>query len=212
VGDVLADLAVAARGAALQDAVAVDERDGQPVDLRLGDEAERGSSMPSRRRWLRMRSIQPRSSSSLRALASENSGCRWRTFSSRETGVAPTRCVGESGVDQLGVLGLEAAQLVEQRVVLVVADLGVVEDVVALVVVGELLAQLGARCSAPPGSPTRSPTPPATRGAPGRTARGGPGRPTSVRSKCSGRDGDSGPVATAARSCPAPRGSPGQAP
>ena len=39
--------------------------------------------------------------------------------------------------------GLEGAQLVEQRVVGVVADLRVVEDVVAVAVVGELLAQLG---------------------------------------------------------------------
>ena len=44
------------------------------------------------------------------------------------------------------MLGLERAQLVEQRVVGVVADLRVVEDVVAVAVVGELLAQLrGAR-------------------------------------------------------------------
>ena len=40
VRDVLADLAVAARGAALEHAVAVDERDREPVDLRLGDELE----------------------------------------------------------------------------------------------------------------------------------------------------------------------------
>ena len=47
------------------------------------------------------------------------------------------------GRQQVGVLGLQRAQLVEQRVVFVVADLGVVEDVVAVVVVLELLAQLG---------------------------------------------------------------------
>ena len=40
VGDVLADLAVAARRAALEHAVAVEQRDRQPVDLRLGDEGE----------------------------------------------------------------------------------------------------------------------------------------------------------------------------
>ena len=65
------------------------------------------------------------------------------TFSSFETGSPPTRWVGESGVTQLGVLALDRAQLVEQRVVGVVADLGVVEDVVAVAVVRELLAQLG---------------------------------------------------------------------
>ena len=36
-GDVLADQAVAARRAAREDAVAIDERDREPVDLRLGD-------------------------------------------------------------------------------------------------------------------------------------------------------------------------------
>ena len=44
---------------------------------------------------------------------------------------------------QLRVLALDRAQLVQQRVVGVVADLGVVEDVVAVPVVDELLAQLG---------------------------------------------------------------------
>ena len=65
------------------------------------------------------------------------------TFCRLETGSPPTRWVGESGVTQLGVVALDRAQLVEQRVVGVVADLGVVEDVVAVAVVGELLAQLG---------------------------------------------------------------------
>ena len=41
------------------------------------------------------------------------------------------------------MLGLDRPQLVEQRVVGVVADLGVVEDVVAVPVMGELLAQRG---------------------------------------------------------------------
>ena len=54
-----------------------------------------------------MRAIHARSSSAERALASENIGCGWVTFSSRETGSPPTRCVGESGVTQLGVLGLD---------------------------------------------------------------------------------------------------------
>jgi hypothetical protein len=47
------------------------------------------------------------------------------------------------GAAQLRVLGLQPAQLVEQRVVLVVPDDRVVENVVAVVVEGELLAQLG---------------------------------------------------------------------
>jgi hypothetical protein len=42
VGDVLADLAVAARGAALQYAVAIDEADREAIDLRLDHELEAG--------------------------------------------------------------------------------------------------------------------------------------------------------------------------
>ena len=83
-------------------------------------------------------------------------GWRWRTFSRYSTGAAPTRCVGESGVTQLGVLGLELAQLVEQRVVDVVVDAGVVEDVVAIVVLVELLAELGGAALAPTSSPRPS--------------------------------------------------------
>jgi len=49
-----------------------------------------------------MRATQARSSSSLRALASENIGWRWVTFSSALTGSPPIRCVGESGVTSSG--------------------------------------------------------------------------------------------------------------
>ncbi len=44
---------------------------------------------------------------------------------------------------QLGVTGLDRAELVEQDVVLVVADLRIVEDVVAIAVVVELTPELG---------------------------------------------------------------------
>ena len=47
------------------------------------------------------------------------------------------------GCDELGVLGLERLQLVEQRVVRAVGDLGVVEDVVAVEVVLDQATQLG---------------------------------------------------------------------
>ena len=90
-----------------------------------------------------MRAIQARSSSAERTLASESIGCGWVTFSSFEIGVAADPLRRRVGREQLGVLGLERAQLVEQRVVGVVADLGVVEDVVAVAVVLELAAQLG---------------------------------------------------------------------
>ena len=85
VGDVLADLAVAARRAALEDAVAVDQRDGQAVDLGLGDERRtRGRSIPSRARWLRIR-CDPGAQLVARSARwpSESIGSRWATFSRR---------------------------------------------------------------------------------------------------------------------------------
>ena len=49
-----------------------------------------------------MRATHARSSSSERALASDSIGAGWGTFSSLETGSAPTRWVGESGVSRSG--------------------------------------------------------------------------------------------------------------
>ena len=56
-----------------------------------------------------------------------------------------TRCVGESGVTQLGMRGLEGLQLLEQRVVVGVGDLGRVEYVVGACVMLERRAQRRAR-------------------------------------------------------------------
>ena len=58
--------------------------------------------MSSRFRWLRIRVSQARSSSSLRALASESIGSACSTCSKRSSGGAPTRWVGESGVRSSG--------------------------------------------------------------------------------------------------------------
>jgi hypothetical protein len=57
--------------------------------------------------------------------------------------LAPGALGGRVGGDEHRVLGLDRPELVDQRVVLVVADLGVVEDVVAVAVMVELPAQLG---------------------------------------------------------------------
>ena len=101
----------------------VDERDREPVDLRLAHVLELAPRIPSRASWLRIRSTQARSSSSLRALRQREHRLQVADLLERASGLAPTRCVGESGVTQLGMLGLERAQLVEQLVVDVVADL-----------------------------------------------------------------------------------------
>ena len=113
------------------------------------------------------------------------------------SGLAPTRWVGESGVTQVGVLRLEVAQLVQQRVVLGVGDLRVVEDVVAVVVVLELRAQLVralgglGQTSRAAGASSRSRSKPDSSSTPA----------WSVRSKCSGVTAIS-PSAIAAKSVP----------
>ena len=61
-----------------------------------------GSEIPSRARWFRMRTTHARSSSSERTLPSDSIGSGCVTFSRRETGSPPTRCVGESGVSSTG--------------------------------------------------------------------------------------------------------------
>ena len=61
-----------------------------------------GSAIPSRARWLRIRSTHARSSSSERTLSSDSIGSRWRTFSRRPTGSPPTRRVGESALASSG--------------------------------------------------------------------------------------------------------------
>jgi hypothetical protein len=49
---------------------------------------------------------------------------------------------GRVGRDEIGMLGLEPLELVQQRVELGVRDLGGVQDVVALFVVADLLPKL----------------------------------------------------------------------
>ena len=109
-----------------------------------------------------------------------------RPARSGRPGRPPTRWVGESGVTQLRVGLLELAQLAQQRVVDVVADDRVVEHVVAVVVLGDLVAQLGRAlrrvpCSrgahaAEPGPPR----PPRRARRRGRSARAKPVEPAAV--------------------------------
>ena len=145
-----------------------------------------------------MRAIQARSSSAARTLASENIGCRWRTFVEPGDGLVADALRRRVGRDQLGVLGLERLQLAEQRVVDVVADLRVVEDVVAVVVVRDLLAQLGDLPRGVAHSTSRA-AGASSRARSWRCSVSIPG--SSVRSKCIGVTAMR-PSATAARSVP----------
>ena len=148
-GHVLADLAVAARGAAHEHAVLVHERDRQPVDLRLGHEAH-VAHLDALAREVALAAHAPRPPAPprcarSRATASAGGG---GTCSNLSSGSAAHALGGRVGRAQLRVLRLEVAQLVQQRVVVGVRDLRVVEDVVAVVVVLELPPQLLGR-SAP---------------------------------------------------------------
>ena len=203
-GHVLADLAVPARRAAHQHAVLVDQRDRQAVDLRLGHEPDR--------RVLDAVLLQPR-------LHPEHPGlqlllvARVRERQHRlevahlvelVERLRPHALGGRVRGQQVGVLGLEVAQLVEQRVVLGVRDLRVVEDVVAVAVVIELLAQLadpllgaaggGAHTSRAAGRSSRSRSKPPSASIPA----------WSVRSKWSGVTATQ-PSAMAAKSVPSSR-------
>jgi len=57
-----------------EDPVAVDQRNGQAVDLRLADKAKRGSSMPSAREMAAHPGDPGRSSASERTFASDSIG------------------------------------------------------------------------------------------------------------------------------------------
>ena len=96
------------------------------------------SSVPSR---ARQRASQASISSSVVLLSSESIGSRCTTVPNSPCGAEPTRCVGESGVIELGIFRFERAQAIEQFVVFAVGYFGIVENVVAVVVVVDRRAQ-----------------------------------------------------------------------
>ena len=78
------------------------------------------------------------SSVASKALSSESRRFEWATGAKSSLGAAPTRWVGESGGDELGVAALERLQLAHELVVFGVRHLGLAEHVVAVAVVLEL--------------------------------------------------------------------------
>ena len=211
VGHVLADLAVAARGAGLEHAVAIDERDGQTVDLGLGDVLELGV-LDALAREVVAHAVDPRAQLLLAARVGQREHrLAVGDLGQRRDRLAADALGGRVGRQQLGVLGLDGAQLVEQLVVLVVGDARVVEHVVAATVLGELLAQLrgagddvlrSAHCtSRAAGASSRARSYLVSASMPER----------SVRSKCTGVTA-MWPAWTAARSVPGSSWKPGSAP
>ena len=134
---VLAGGAVPPGGRLHEPAVAVEEGDGQPVDLELALEGGVGRHLlphtigPGPQLLGTERVVQAHH----RDVVDHGGEQRGR----RRTDLGGRRV----GHGQVRVLGLELAQLADQGVVLGIGDLGVVERVVALVVVGDQGPQLG---------------------------------------------------------------------
>ncbi len=139
---VLADLPVAAGGTALEHAVAVDEADRQPVDLGLDRELEAGIGDALAREMV-AHALDPGAQLVLGAHIPQ----RQHRLQMLDLLKAPDRLAadplgGRVRGDELWMLALDRAQLIEQRVVLAIADLGVIEDVVATGMVFELGSKL----------------------------------------------------------------------
>ena len=108
------------------DRQAVELQLGRVVDRRVGlAQAERACARARRTSRRRRRVVSV-------SVSIDSIGTTWRT-GCRPSSTAPiTRCVGESGVTQLGMRGLDRLQLLEQPVVLGIGNLRLVEHVVAL--------------------------------------------------------------------------------
>ncbi len=127
----------------LEHAVPVEQADRETVDLRLDDVGEAGL-LDALAGEVVAHPLDPRPQLVPRAHVAE----RQHRLQMADFLEARDRLTADSlrrrvGRQQLGVLTLDPAQLVEQAVIDIVADLGIVEDVVAVGVVFELLAQLG---------------------------------------------------------------------
>ena len=68
-------------------------------------------------------------------------GCRCRTVSNFSRGAAPTLWVGESGVTS-SVLLLQSGQLLQQAVEFRIGDHRIIQDIIAVIVVIDLLPEL----------------------------------------------------------------------
>ena len=136
--DVLAAPTVAARRRLHQPPLFVDQRDRQPVDLRLGDIGERLEVQ-------QLRGAPPPLAQLVGVEGVAQAEQRELVLDHRKGGLLDLRADllrRAVGGDQLRVALFEFAQLAEQRVVIGVADLRVVVDEIAAVVVSDLLAQL----------------------------------------------------------------------
>ena len=142
-GDVLADLSVPARGAPLERAVAIDQRNRQPVDFRLGHVLEL-RILDALAGQVVAHPLDPRPELVGGARVAEREhGLGVADLNQVADRLATDSLGGRVRRDELGVGRFDRPEFVEQRVVLVVADLRIVQDVVAIAVVVEQPAELG---------------------------------------------------------------------
>ena len=134
-GHVLPRRPVPARRGAREAAVLVDERHREPSIF----SSQTNAGVRPRRSTTR--SAQAFSSSGEYAFSSERSGISCLTLGRLETGVPPTRCVGESGVTRSGCAVLQRDQLAHERVVFGIADFRAVLDVVQARVLRDFLPE-----------------------------------------------------------------------
>ncbi len=142
-GHVFADHAVAAGGAALEDPVAIDQRDGETVDLGFGDVAQGGLAEPVRLEQTAVATVPGQQLVFVAGVGQRKHGLQvtpLRELLERLPADPLGRRVERA---QLGIGVLELLQLVQQQVVVGVADLGLVEDIVEVAVAFDLAAQLG---------------------------------------------------------------------
>ena len=136
-GDVLAARAVAAGGGGDEAAVLEDEGAGEAVDLGLADHREVGALDD-----VRGALVPGAEAVGVEGVGEREQGTRCSTMPKVSTGAPPTRCVGESGVISSGWRASSVAQFDHELVEVGVGDLGLVEDEVAVLVVGDLRAEL----------------------------------------------------------------------
>ncbi len=199
-GHVLADDTVTARGAPLEQAVAVDQRDRQAVDLRFGDVVHGGIAEAVRGQQPAVATVPGAQLVFVAGVGKRQHGLQMAPLVElvERRGADPLcRRVGRA---QLRELVLETLQLAQQQVVVEVADLGLVEDVIEVSVMFDLAAQLDGAAAHVVGHARRT----AHRAAPVDEAAAPPSRQSSARA-AGVATAKSGPAAASTSSENAPQ-------
>ena len=135
--DVLAHRAVAARDGLHELAIAIVRRHGKAVHLQFGHVAELGAAQQFAHAAVEIAQF-----AFVQGVIQAQHGRAVRHLDETFARLAAHALGGRIGRQQFGMLRLQIAQLAHQRVVFGVADLGLVENVVQVLVVAQRFAQL----------------------------------------------------------------------